>query len=129
MAFDFGTKQIGVACGQTLLYTAAPLTTLRAVDGKPDPQALEAVITQWSPALLVVGKPLNMDDSESELTLRARKFARRLAANTGIPTVMVDERLSTREAYGRAGTNAKPGSVDAIAAGVILESWYSEAGI
>lgn len=48
--------------------------------------------------MFIVGLPLNMDDSESELSTRARKFARRLRHQTNIETWMVDERLTTREA-------------------------------
>ena len=78
LAFDFGLRQIGVAVGNCLLGTSQPLSILKARDGQPDWEAVAALIAEWGPALLVVGDPLNMDDSVGELAERARKFARRL---------------------------------------------------
>src|SRR5699024_5262439 len=98
LAFDFGTRQIGVASGQTITATASPLAQLPARDGMPDWEHVEALIREWQPAVILVGLPLNMDGTESALCTRARKFARRLHGRTGKPVLMVDERLSTREA-------------------------------
>ena len=78
LGFDFGLKQIGVASGQTLTASATGLTILKAVDGIPKWDQVEKLLKEWSPDLVVVGLPLNMDDSESDLSNRARKFARRL---------------------------------------------------
>lgn len=79
--------------------------------------------------LFLVGLPLNMDDSESELSTRARKFARRLRHQTNIETLMVDERLTTREArdeldHYHAQGRAKKLAADSIAAALFIESWY-----
>ena len=79
----------------------------------------------------MVGLPLNMDDSESELSTRARKFARRLQHQTHINTLMVDERLSTREArdeleHYQAQGRAKKLAADSIAAALFIQSWYRQ---
>lgn len=128
LAFDFGVRQIGVAVGQTLSHTANPVTVLKARDGQPDWQQIESLIETWQPTILLVGLPLNMDGSESEFCLRARKFGRKLAGRYGMKTLMVDERLSTREAKHRGGPRQsyRREPVDGLAAQVILETWLGE---
>lgn len=128
LAFDYGTKNIGVATGQTITSSATSLTLLKAKDGIPDWGQIEKIILEWKPDLVLVGLPLNMDDSESELSARARKFANRLNGRFGIKVEMVDERLTSFEAKGevmRRGDSRdyKNNPVDAIAARLILESW------
>lgn len=128
LAFDYGTATIGVAAGQTLTATAAELAPLKARDGIPDWKQIERLLHEWRPALLVVGLPLNMDGSESELAARARKFARRLHGRFGVGVQMMDERLSTFEAKQIAAERGQRGNyaaqpVDSIAARLILESW------
>lgn len=128
LAFDFGTRQIGLASGQTITATATPLMTLPARDGVPDWPQLEALVHEWQPALVLVGLPLNMDGSESPLCVRARKFGRRLHGRTGKKVLMVDERLSTREAKSfdnRSDRNYREQPVDAIAASLVLETWLA----
>ncbi|MBT5071938.1 MAG: Holliday junction resolvase RuvX, partial [Porticoccaceae bacterium] len=95
LAFDFGLKQIGVAYGQTLTKNANALSILKAQNGKPQWLEIDALITQWKPNLVLVGLPLNMDDTESELSARARKFARRLEGRFNVQVEMVDERLTS----------------------------------
>lgn len=131
LAFDFGTRQIGVAVGQTLTSTASPLATLSARDGQPDWGEIETLLKTWQPHLLLVGLPLNMDGTESEFCARARKFARRLEGRFGIKARMVDERLSTREAKARGGwrDSYRRDPVDNLAAQIILETWLQQPGL
>ena len=82
LAFDYGTKAIGVAYGQTLTCTTKALSPLKAQDGVPQWDQIQQLINEWQPHVLIVGLPLNMDGSHSELSQRAEKFARRL---TGRP--------------------------------------------
>lgn len=96
LAFDFGLRHIGVAVGQTVTGTAAPLTTLAARMGRPDWQAVTALVNEWRPGVLLVGLPLNMDDTESEMSGRARRFATALGEHTHLPVHLVDERLTSR---------------------------------
>jgi putative Holliday junction resolvase len=128
LAFDYGTKNIGVATGQTITHSASSLPPLKAKDGVPDWAQLEKLLQEWKPDLVLVGLPLNMDDSESELSARARKFANRLHGRFGVKVEMVDERLSSFEAKGevinRGGSrDYKNNPVDSIAARLILEGW------
>jgi putative Holliday junction resolvase len=128
LCFDFGTRQIGVAYGQTLSQTARPMAVLRARDGQPRWEEVALLIAEWRPSLLVVGLPLNMDGSESDFGRRARRFARRLRARAGLPVTMVDERLSTVTAKVEAGPprDYRRHPVDGRAAALILETWLSE---
>ncbi len=124
LGFDFGPRKIGIAVGQTLTATASPLTTLRARGQRPDWNGIEALIHEWSPDALVVGLPRNMDDSETHLVPRIRRFAHRLEGRFRLPVHLVDERLTTLEARRLMGrrTRAREG-VDAVAAQLILETW------
>jgi putative holliday junction resolvase len=128
LAFDYGTKNIGIACGQTISGTANIIAPIKAKDGIPDWNQVEKILNEWQPELVLVGLPLNMDDSESELSARARKFANRLQGRFGVKIEMVDERLSSFEAKGevmsRGGSrHYKENPVDSIAARLILEAW------
>lgn len=132
MAFDFGTQKMGIAVGQRLIESINPLPLFPMKDGIPNWDNLHKIIQQWQPDLFLVGLPLNMDDSESDLSARARKFARRLRHQTNIATWMVDERLSTREARDtlqnfQAKGQAKKLSADSFAASLFIESWYHDA--
>ncbi|WP_195918379.1 Holliday junction resolvase RuvX [Erwinia sorbitola] len=129
LSFDYGTKSIGVAIGQQLTGTARPLTALKAQDGVPDWNKIEALLKEWEPDRVVVGLPLNMDGTEQPLTVRARKFANRLHGRFGVQIELHDERLSTVEAraelFERGGFRAlSKGSVDSLSAVIILESWF-----
>ena len=129
LSFDFGTKSIGVAIGQQLTGTARPLAALKANDGVPDWNKIEALLKEWQPDRVVVGLPLNMDGTEQPLTARARKFANRLHGRFGVQVDLHVERLSTVEAraelFERGGFKAlTKGSVDSLSAVIILESWF-----
>lgn len=129
LAFDFGTKSIGVAIGQEVTGTARALTSFKAQDGTPDWQKVEKLLKEWQPDLVVVGLPLNMDGTEQPLTARARRFANRLHGRFGVQIALQDERLSTVEAranlFDSGGYRAlDKGSVDAASAVIILESWF-----
>ena len=131
LGFDFGTRNIGVASGQVITRTATALASLRARDGIPDWQHIEALIDQWRPDAVVVGIPLNMDGSESDMSRRARKFGNRIHGRWGLPFYPADERLTSFEAKewaGRLGHKGHYGSnpVDAMAAQIILEAWLND---
>ena len=98
MGFDYGLRQIGVAYGQTLTSTAQGVGIIKASDGAPNWDDIQAVLNEWKPNLLLVGLPLNMDGSESELSRLARKFARRLQGRFNLEVMMVDERLTSQDA-------------------------------
>ncbi|MFT7287690.1 MAG: putative Holliday junction resolvase [Halieaceae bacterium] len=108
--------------------TTQPLKILRAREGQPDWSEVEKLFREWEPDLLIVGDPLNMDGSVSELAQRARKFSRRLHGRFAVDVALVDERLSSfavkqeqREA-GHSGDYRKQ-PIDSLAAELILRDW------
>lgn len=131
LGFDYGSKQIGVAVGQVITGQARELCTLKAQNGVPDWAQVERLIKEWKPDAIVVGLPLNMDGTPSEMSERAEKFARRLHGRYNLPVHTHDERLTTFEAKGhrlaqgqRDGYRDRP--VDALAAALLLEGWLAE---
>jgi putative holliday junction resolvase len=132
LGFDYGTRQIGVAVGQAITGQARELCTLKAQNGVPDWNQVEALIREWQPDAIVVGLPLNMDGSRSDMCERAEKFARRLNGRYNLPVHTHDERLTTFEAKGeRLSQGGQRGSyrnnpVDAIAARLLLQGWLDE---
>jgi len=121
LAFDFGLKHIGVASGQTITRTATPLTTFSARNGNPDWKAVGKLVDEWRPVRLVVGLPLNMDDTESDMSERARRFAGQLEAHTGVAVDMADERLTSRAVR-------ESDQSHAAAAALIAETWLNAEG-
>ena len=90
---------------------------------------LEKLINQWKPEHLVVGLPLNMDDSHSNMSRRALKFSSELEKRFGIAVSNVDERLSTFEArqlYKSGRTESSQEELDDKVAALILESWLRD---
>ncbi|MFB9887996.1 Holliday junction resolvase RuvX [Balneatrix alpica] len=131
LGFDFGTKRYGLAYGQSLTGTSSALPPINARDGIPDWEELGRIIAHWQPDALVVGIPLNMDGSVSEMSRRARKFANRLHARYQLPCYLMDERLSSHEAkhihQQRGGSSHyRKDPVDSLAAQLIVESWLSD---
>jgi len=129
LGFDYGTKQIGVAVGQVITGQARELCTLKATQGVPDWSQIEALIREWKPDAIVVGLPLNMDGTPSEMSAKAEKFSRRINGRFNVPVYTHDERLTTFEAKGeRMSRGGQKGSykdnpVDAIAAMLLLQGW------
>ncbi len=128
LAFDFGTKSIGIAVGQEVTGTASPLPAIPARDGIPDWDTLARVFDEWQPDLVVVGLPLNMDGTEQEMTRRAQKFANRLHNRYRVPVETSDERLSTADAKAmlfELGGYKKltKDKIDSVSACVIFTSW------
>ena len=131
LGFDYGSKQIGVAVGQVITGQARELCTLKAQNGVPDWAQVEKLIAEWKPDAIVVGLPLNMDGTPSEMSERAERFARRLQGRYGLPVHAHDERLTTYAAKGermqggqRDGYRERP--VDALAAALLLEGWLTQ---
>ncbi|ALZ75035.1 Holliday junction resolvase RuvX [Rheinheimera sp. F8] len=131
LAFDYGLKSIGVAVGQRLTGTASTLKALKAVDGTPDWNQIEALIKEWQPELVVVGLPLNMDGTEQPFTARVHKFINRLHGRFGVKVQAHDERLTTVESraelFSQGGfKKLSKDAVDCFSAKLILESWFEQ---
>ena len=128
LAFDFGTKSIGVAVGQEITGTASPLHAIKAVDGIPNWDIVAKVFEQWQPHIAVVGLPLNMDGSKQHVTFAAKKFANRLSAKYHLPVETSDERLTTVDAKARlfelgGYKKLEKQKIDSVSACLIFESW------
>ncbi|QAX81461.1 Holliday junction resolvase RuvX [Candidatus Pseudomonas adelgestsugas] len=132
LGFDYGTKKIGVAIGQLITGQARELCTLKAKNGTPEWNKVEALIKEWKPDAIIVGLPLNMDGTHGDMCLRAAKFARRLSRRYSLPFYTYDERLTTVEAkferHNRSGQigNYRNDPVDAIAATLLLQGWLND---
>ena len=128
MAFDFGTKNIGIAIGQEITKTASTFYSIHANDGLPDWVELDMIIKEWNPNLFVVGDPLNMDGTRSKIQDSSDKFSTALTKRYDIKIEKTDERLSSREAKERL-ENIQMGIKDSrnkhsISAQIILEDWF-----
>jgi len=137
LAFDFGLKRIGIAGGDTLTRSAAPLTTVAHHDSGPDWPAIKREISRFGPNLLLVGAPYNDDGSPGTLAPAADAFARQLAERTGLTVARVDERYSSTAAHSRlreqraAGERRRrvaKGDIDSAAAAIMLTSWLEQRG-
>lgn len=134
LGFDYGAARTGVAVAQLPEGIASPLTVLTSVSGNPDWRTISDLIREWRPTCVVVGVPLRMDGSESEMTRAARQFARRLSHRCGVTVEQADERLTSREAqdelreYRKSGAGKKKhaAKLDAIAARIMLEQWIAQ---
>ena len=130
LAFDFGTRRIGVAVGNTLVRVAHPLATIDEARTDARFAAIAALVAEWQPGALVVGVPLHADGTEHAMTARARRFARQLAGRFRLPVMAADERFTTQAAQaglarrraGRAGRDER----DAASAQLILQGWFDE---
>jgi putative Holliday junction resolvase len=133
LGFDVGQRRIGVAAGQALTGTAQALTVVPNGAHGPDWPRLEALVREWRPEALVVGRPLTMAGEEQPASQAARGFARALARRFGLPVHDQDERLSSREADERFVAMRRSGQkrardaaqLDALAAQVIVEDFYA----
>ena len=132
LAFDYGTRRIGVASGDTLTRTARPVTALDSSNGLPWP-AIDKLVAEFGPTQFIVGVPYNMDDTPTALTETTRSFARELQARYRKPALLVDERLSSREASAQLREARAEGlkrrrlthaDIDMTAAKILLERWF-----
>ena len=133
LAFDFGLQRIGVAVGEPELGTAHPLQGVVAHTQPGRLTAIESLVKEWKPSLLVVGRPLGEDGTPHEMTRRAERFARQLNGRFRLPVELVDERYSSAEvesrmraAYGsrKAASLARGKTLDSHAAQIILEQYF-----
>jgi putative Holliday junction resolvase len=133
LAFDFGTRRIGVAVGDLATRLAHPLATIEREREADRFDEIAALVAEWKPGTLVVGLPVHADGTPHEMTERARRFGRQLAGRTGLPVEYADERHTTQAAAaslseaGVGGRRAKDVR-DRVAAQLILQAWLDEHG-
>ena len=131
LAFDFGTKRIGIAVRSTLLRRANPLVTI--AEEKTDTRfaKIEALLKEWQPSALVVGLPSNDDGTPHEMTALCRRFANRLKGRFNLPTILVDERYTSLAASAQLNEEGIRGRqqktlIDQYAAQQILQAYFDE---
>jgi putative Holliday junction resolvase len=137
LAFDFGLKRIGLAAGDTITRSAAPLPAIAASGNGPDWASIERVLHSLHPQRLVVGAPYNADGTPGVLAPAAKFFASELEKRFGLPVNMVDERWSSLEAHeelkrqrasGERRRRVRREDIDSAAAAVILQRWFAGEG-
>lgn len=135
LGFDYGTRRIGIAVGQTLTRSATPLSTVENRGQEPDWTEIDHIVKQWQPQLIVVGMPYHADGTENALSERCRTFGEQLEQRYGVQTAWVDERLTSAEAErilqhqaqhrGRKKKSLDKSEIDKLAAKLIVESWFN----
>jgi putative Holliday junction resolvase len=135
MAFDYGSRRIGVAVGETLTGTTQPLSIVGNTNGTPDWQAIDKLMIEWQPVLLVVGWPLTVSGEEQDITAHVRGFMKKLVSRTALQVFAADERFSSMTAQtelkrqrssGQRRRKTSHADVDTVAAALILESWLQK---
>ncbi|MBD3815611.1 MAG: Holliday junction resolvase RuvX [Halothiobacillus sp.] len=137
LAFDYGAWRIGVAVGEQMLGSARPLTTLQHRNAHQIQwDAIGHLLDEWRPVGLVLGWPV-MDSGETyPVAGFIRRFGRRLEGRFNLPVRYVDERLSSENAqmlltarHGKNKVKKSPGMIDAQAAAIILETFFSQSPV
>ncbi|MCU0937329.1 MAG: Holliday junction resolvase RuvX [Gammaproteobacteria bacterium] len=129
LGFDYGTRRIGVAVGETVTGRARPLGLVPVHRNRPDWTVVTRLIDEWRPGRLVVGLPLTLDGEEQPASDGARRFGRQLEGRYRLPVELVDERLTTRAAREElAGAGRWRDPADPVAAQLILEGWLNARG-
>ena len=123
IAFDYGEKKIGVAVGQTSTNTSSPLKIIFNKDNKTNWISISSLLDEWKPDLILLGKPLNMDGSESEIMKKVDKFYKELKSIYDADIEFIDERLTTFEAR-EILKDEKHDNVDAHAAKILIDNWF-----
>ena len=129
LAFDLGLKRTGVASGELGIGIAHPLSVIHAQSADARFAAIEKLIREWQPVLLVLGLPTHEDGSEHTMTRVARNFSKKLESRFNRPVFLIDERYTSTAAESElhaAGVHGKKNkaTVDAVAAQLILQGFF-----
>ena len=122
VAFDYGEKKIGVAVGQTETNTSSPLQIIFNNNDQVNWNEISVLLDEWKPELIIIGKPLNMDGTDSEIMKEVERFYQKLKNIYDARFEYVDERLTTFEA--RQIFDEKKVEVDANAAKILIDNWF-----
>ena len=123
MAFDYGTRRIGVAVGNTLTKLGQPLKTIEEPNSNVRFKVIEDLIKEWQPNRLVVGLPCHPDGTEHEMSQKARRFGNQLSGRFQLPVDWVDERYTSAVLEGDPDMRD---NLDAQSAALILEQYFLE---
>jgi putative Holliday junction resolvase len=123
MAFDYGTRRVGVAVGNSVSRSGQALKTIAAPNADGLFREIGVLVQEWQPELLVVGRPLHPDGTSHEMTEKATRFGNQLKGRLNLPVIWVDERYSSAILEGDAQMRD---NLDAHSAAVILEQYFAE---
>ena len=123
LAFDYGTRRVGVAVGNTETKVSQALKTIAAANADTLFQELESLVKEWQPDQIVVGLPTHPDGSEHEMTAKAKRFGNQLHGRFNLPVSWVDERYTSVVLEGDPQMHD---NLDAHSAALILEQYFAE---
>jgi len=123
MAFDFGTRRIGVAVGNTVTKVGQPIQVIAENGDDARFRLIEGLIREWQPDQLVVGLPCHPDGAEHEMTAKAKRFGNQLHGRFHLPVDWVDERYTSVILEGNPEMRD---NLDAQSAALILEQYFHE---
>ncbi len=123
LAFDYGTRRVGVAVGNTETKVSQALKTIAAANADVLFQELENLVKEWQPDQIVVGLPTHPDGSEHEMTAKAKRFGNQLHGRFNLPVSWVDERYTSVVLEGDPQMHD---NLDAHSAALILEQYFAE---
>ena len=131
LAFDFGTRRIGLAVGNSITGSSQALLPINADHDDARFAQIAAYITEWAPDQLVVGLPCHPDGAEHAMTAKARRFGNQLQGRFGLPVAWVDERytsavLENIPQFRNKKPSQKALSLDSESARLILEQYFAE---
>ena len=126
MAFDYGTRRVGVAVGNSITRAGQALKTIAAVNADALFQEIARLLIEWQPNQLVVGLPTHPDGAEHEMSAKSRRFGNQLQGRFNLPVNWVDERYSSVVLEGDADMHD---NLDAHSAALILEQYFVELAV
>ncbi len=134
IGLDYGTKTVGVAISDEMKLIAQPLVTIERKQANKLRQtyaAIEKIIVEQEVELIVLGYPKNMNNTLGERVEATEEFKEGLERRTGLPVVLVDERLTTVEANRiledtGVAVSARKEHIDKMAAAIILQNYLDK---
>ena len=98
LGIDYGLKSVGFAVGEQITNSCSTYFSKKFKNRKELVEKIKNLISEWDISTIVIGLPLNMDNSESEMSLEIRNFSKKLEKDINIKINFVDEKLTTYEA-------------------------------
>ncbi len=123
LGLDYGRRKMGAAIGQQRGGIPRPLPVLKMKDKAPDWHTVDCIVEEWNPEFIVFGLPTNLDGSSNKIVKEVQNLGQIFSARYLAQVHYIDERLSSKMASQRMKAGQKF-SVDSIAAGLILETWF-----
>jgi putative Holliday junction resolvase len=123
LSFDYGTRRVGVAVGNSMTQSGQALKTIAAPNSDILFREIEGLLQEWQPDQLIVGRPVHPDGSPHEMTAKAIRFGNQLRGRFHLPVIWVDERYTSAVLEGDPKMHD---NLDAHSAVLILEQYFVE---